>query len=331
MPALPSSIAAADPAAPRPPVGLVGVGRMGAPIAARLLDRGFPVVLYNRTPGKVEPLVARGARAAESPRAVARAVRGGVLLTLVTNARAVRGVLFGRRGAAGGLGPGDLVVDLSTIAPDESRGIAERLAARGIDFVDAPLGGSVDAAEAGQILVYAGGPAPAIDRARPVLAAFARRVERLGPVGAGTSMKLVNNLLTIGNVALAGEGLALAEALGLERERVLDLLLDGGGQSRMLAAKRTAFSRRDYPARFALDLAAKDLGLVLRSARRAGASPAIVRELRRTALEASRAGHGAEDFPALFEAQLARYGRAARPAPPSAPAGAAQTSGSDGR
>ncbi|HTW55565.1 MAG TPA: NAD(P)-dependent oxidoreductase [Thermoplasmata archaeon] len=305
--------------APLPaPVGLIGLGRMGAPIAGRLLDRGFALTVYNRSAAKADAAVARGARPADAPRAVGAAVADGVLLTLLTDARAVRAVLFGRRGAAAGLRPGALVVDLSTIAPDESRSIAERLAGRGIDFVDAPLGGSTDAAAAGELLVYAGGTPPAVDRARPVLGAFARRVERLGPVGAGSSMKLVNNFLTIGHVALAGEALALAEALGLERERTLDLLLDGGANSRMLAAKRAQFGRREYPTRFALALAAKDLGLVGRAARSVGGTIPVLRELRRTAAEAIRAGHGDDDFAAMFEASRARFGRAT----PSAPAAA---------
>ena len=297
-----------------PPVGLIGLGQMGAPIAGRLLDRGFALTVYNRSPAKAAPLIARGARSADSPRAVGAAVGDGVLFTLLTDARAVRTVLFGRRGAAAALLPGAVVADLSTIAPDESRAIAERLSARGVDFVDAPLGGSTDAAAAGELLIYAGGSPPSVDRVRPVLAAFARRIERLGPVGAGASMKLVNNLLSVGYVVLAGEALAFADALGLDRERVLDLLLDGGGNSRMLAAKRTAFGRREYPTRFALALAAKDLGLVQRAARGVGGRSPLLRELRRTAGEAIRAGHGAEDFAAVFEASLARFGRGPRPA-----------------
>jgi len=310
------------------PVGLIGLGRMGTPIARRLLDRGFRLVVYNRTPTKSDELVALGASRAESPAALARAVDGGVVFTLLTDAKAVRSVLFGRKGLARGMRPGALVVDLSTIAPEESRAIAARLAERGVGFVDAPLGGSTGAAADGALLVYAGGAPEAVDRARPLLAVFARRVERLGPVGAGTSMKLVNNLLTIGNVALAAEALALAGALGLERERVLDLLLDGGGQSRMLADKRESFARREYPARFTLALAAKDLGLVDRTARGAGGATPLAHAVRRDAEAAARGGLAEQDFSALFESALSRFARG--PPAPAAPS-TAQDGGTDGR
>lgn len=302
------------------PVGFVGLGRMGTPIARRLLDRGTPLVVHNRTRAKAEELLVLGARWVDSPAEVARATDGGIVFTLVSDARALERVLFGRGGVAHGARAGTLVVDLSTIAPAESRAVAARLGEKGIDFVDAPLGGSTVAASEGKLLVYAGGSAADVDRARPLLGAFGRRIDHLGPVGAGASMKLVNNLLSISHVALAAEALALAEALGLARERVLDLLLDGGGQSRMLADKREPFSRREYPVRFTLSLAAKDLRLIDGAARAAGGAVPIAREVLRRAREAERAGLGEQDFAALFETALARFA-AARPAAPSAAPG----------
>ncbi|HTP53657.1 MAG TPA: NAD(P)-dependent oxidoreductase [Thermoplasmata archaeon] len=298
------------------PVGFVGLGRMGSPIARRLLDRGVPLVVHNRSRPKAEELLALGARWAETPAALAREVDGGVVFTLLTDAKAVRAVLFGRTGLARGARPGTLVVDLSTVAPAESRALAARLVERGIGFVDAPLGGSVAAATGGTLLVYAGGAAADIDRARPLLSIFARRVEALGGVGAGTSMKLVNNLLTVAHVALAAEALALAGGLGLDRERVLDLLLDGGGQSRMLADKREAFSRRDYPARFTLALAAKDLGLIDRTARDVGGSVPLAHALRRWAQAAARSGLAEKDLSALLEASIGRFPAASPAAAP---------------
>ncbi|MGB6501240.1 MAG: NAD(P)-dependent oxidoreductase [Thermoplasmata archaeon] len=297
------------------PVGFIGLGRMGIPIARRLIARGIPLVLHNRTAGKAEELLALGARWADSPAAVARAVDGGVVFTLLTDGRALRSVLFGRRGIARGARPGTLVVDLSTIAPEESRTVAARLAARTIGFVDAPLGGSTAAAAEGKLLVFAGGPASEFERARPLLAAFGRRVEHLGPVGAGTSMKLVNNLLTIAHVALAGEALALAGALGLDRERTIDLLLDGGGQSRMLEGKREAFSRREYPPAFLLALAAKDLGLIEKAARSAGGRVPLAHAVRRAAEQSAAAGRSGQDFSAMFEEAIGRFPAPTSPEP----------------
>lgn len=290
-------------------VGWVGLGMMGLPIADRLVSAGVPLVVFNRTRTKAEPLLARGARWAFTPKDLGRAVGAGVVFLLLSDARAVRAVLFGRNGLAKGLSRGGLVVDLSTIAPAESRAVAADLERAGLAFVDAPLGGSVDVARSGRLLVFAGGRADDVTRARPLLDRFARRVEHLGNVGAGTGAKLVNNLLTLATVALDAEALALAERLGLDRRRMLDLLLDGGGRSAMLEGKRGAFQERAYPAAFKLALAAKDLGLIERTARDVGAGARLAREARRLADEALRAGLADADYSAMFEAALARRGR----------------------
>ena len=279
---------------------------MGAPIAQRLLGRGHELAVHSRTRAKAEPLIAAGAVWAESPKAVGRAARGGVVFMCLTDGPAVRSVLFGRQGVVAGAGPGTLVVDLSTVLPEESRTWAERLERRGVHFLDVPLGGSVDAAATGQLLLYAGGSETDLGRVRPLLEAFARRVELLGPVGAGTSMKLVNNLVSLATIAISSEALALAEGLGLDRSRAIDLLLDGGGRSAMLERKRTFFEERRYPSQFRLPLARKDLALVERTARAVGSPCRLAREARRLTEEAVAAGHEAEDAAAMFEAALAR-------------------------
>ncbi|HTT72584.1 MAG TPA: NAD(P)-dependent oxidoreductase [Thermoplasmata archaeon] len=305
-----------------PPVGFVGLGRMGGPIVGRLLAQGSAVVVWNRTREKAEPLLAAGARWANSPSEVARAVGPhGTVGVLVRDARAARGVLLGRRGVAHGAAPGTLVVHLSTISPAESRALAERLAARGIHYLEAPVSGSTAAAGAGALLVFAGGSPDDLERARPLLQPLARRIERVGDVGQGAAMKLVQNHLTIGYVALAAEALAVADALRLDRRATLDLLLDGGGGSALLERKRDRFERREYAPEFALDLAEKDLKLIERAGRDGGRPTRILREARRLAEEAIRGGHGAEDFSVVFEAALGRGGPSP-PAPPKHPASA---------
>jgi len=294
----------------------VGLGTMGAPIAARLVASGAAVTVHNRDRSKAEPLLATGAAWAETPRAAARAARGGVVFVMVSDAKAVRAVVFGRSGIAGGADASTLVVNLSTIAPEESRAVAERLAARGVPYLEAPLGGSRDAAERGELLVLAGGRPEDLARARPHLEKFARRIEHLGPIGLGTAMKLVNNHVTVGTIALDAEAIALAEALGLDRARAVDLLLAGGGESRMLASKRDDFVRGDYPPSFKLALADKDLKLIVRAARDVGLPTPIAREARKLVDEAVAAGHGEKDFSVVLEA--ARQRRAG--APPAAPA-----------
>jgi 3-hydroxyisobutyrate dehydrogenase-like beta-hydroxyacid dehydrogenase len=312
-----------------PRVGFIGLGQMGAPIAERLRAAGYPLVVHNRTREKAQPLLATGVLWAFTPRDVGRAATGGVVFTALSDARATEGVLYGRHGLVRGLRPGALVVDLSTIAPSQSRGFSERLATDGIHFVDAPLGGSVEAARNGRLLLFVGGAVEDVARARPFLERFSRRIEHLGPVGAGSSMKLVNNLLTVSYVALAGEALALSDRFGLDRSRVIDLLLDGGGRSAMLEQKRLAFEERRYPAQFKLHLAEKDLKLIGHAAHQVGAAVRIAREVRRLVREGRQAGHGEEDFAAVFEAAILRgsaapsegEGRGAPSAEPAAPPG----------
>ena len=282
---------------------------MGTPMVRRLLAAGFSVVVHNRDRSKADPLVAAGASAVDSPRALGKAAAGGLVLVNVSDAAAFRAVVFGRGGVAAGSAPGTLVVNLGTIAPEEARRFAERLAGRSLRYLEAPVGGSRDAAAAGELLVFAGGEAADLARAQPVLTHLAQRIELVGPVGAGSAMKLVNNLVTLATVALDAEALALAEAFGLDPVRTVDLLLAGGGASRMLARKREAFLRGDYAVQFKLALAAKDLRLVRRAARDVGASALLAREAQRLADEGLRAGDGDRDFSVLLEA--ARRRRAA--------------------
>jgi 3-hydroxyisobutyrate dehydrogenase-like beta-hydroxyacid dehydrogenase len=301
--------------APSTTIGFVGLGNMGLPIAERLQAAGRPLVVYNRTRSKAEPALSAGAKWAFSAADVGRAATSGIVFTSLSDARAGERVLLGPKGLAAGLAAGSLIIDLSTIGPAESRSFAERLGAKGIHYVDAPVGGSVEAARNGKLLVFVGGSNEDVERARPFLATFGRRIEHLGPVGSGTSMKLVNNLATLTYLAGAAEALSLAEGLGLDRHRTIDLLLDGTGYSRLLELKRSALEERKYPAHFELRLAKKDLGLITRAAKSTGRDARLARETERLATEGVRAGHGHDDYTAIFESALARRVRTPAPGP----------------
>lgn len=313
MNAISSATPAAQPAAE--PVALIGCGMMGEAIGRRLLERGHALVVWDRTPARRELLATAGASVARSPRAAAESAR--TVLLMLRDARACRRVLFGRAGAANGLNPESTVVNLSTISPEEAGAIAEDLRGRGFAYLDAPVGGSVDAALRGELLSFVGGEGERLNAVRPVLDAFSRRVERMGPVGAGSAMKLVNNLLTLAHVAALGEALALAEASQLDRTAVLEMLSVGGGASAMLERKRAAIERREYPVQFKLELAAKDAGLIEREARRRGLKLVLAHHVRRRYDTARKAGVGGQDFAVVVEPATP----APSPAPGSPPAG----------
>ncbi len=287
-------------------VGFVGLGQMGERIASRLLGHGPTLVVSSRDPARRAAFEAKGAKGARRPKELGRLVGDGLVFVMARDGRSVASVLFGASGLAAGLAPGALVIDLTTIRPEEARASAARLAERGIHYLDAPVGGSIDAASEGSLVFFVGGEASDLERARPWFERLGRRVEHFGPVGMGSAVKLVNNLLTIGHVALLAEALAFGEGMGLERPRLLEVLATGGARSVMLERKRAQLLERRYVPEFRLALAVKDLGLVEASARAAGVPVAMTREARRLAREGVAAGHGDEDFSVLFEAALAR-------------------------
>ena len=302
-----------------PAVGFSGLGRMGLPLAERLIRSGVPVVAYNRTRAKAEALSSVGARWVATPRDLARSIGKGITFLMLTDGKAVRSVLFGRAGYARSALPGGLIVNMSTIDPEESRSVSTRLAERGIHYVDAPVSGSVDQVVRGEAVFFVGGEEPEVGRTRPLLERMGRKVEPMGPVGAGNAAKLVNNLLTIGITALSAEALVLAEAFHLDRARMVDVLREAGGSSAMLERKSPNFLARKYLAQFTTTLARKDLKLVEKAAAREGRSLKMTREARKLVEEAIALGHGEDDFSSVFEATLAR-GRTKGPAPAAASA-----------
>jgi 3-hydroxyisobutyrate dehydrogenase-like beta-hydroxyacid dehydrogenase len=308
-------------------VGFIGIGRMGLPLARSLLRSHVPLLVHSRTPSKIEPLVAEGARWAATPRDVARIVSKGVVFLMLTDGKAVQKVLFGRGGLARAGAPGLLVADLSTIDPEESRAFAARLNEAGVHYLDAPVGGSVDKAARGEVTFFVGGDESDVARVRPLLERMGRKVEHMGPVGAGASMKLVNNLLTIGITTLTTEALALANGFHLDPGRVLELVQDGGGRSVMLERKASTFLARQYPAQFTTTLARKDLKLVEKAATRQGQPLRMTREARKLLEEAMAQGHSEDDFSSVLEATLAR-GQPKVPAPVAAPAESSDAPGS---
>jgi 3-hydroxyisobutyrate dehydrogenase-like beta-hydroxyacid dehydrogenase len=298
-------------------VGFVGLGMMGRALVGRLRHAGLPVVAWNRTAAPLADAELSGAVRAADPKDVGRRADSGIVFTMVTDGPAQREVLFGRTGVAAGLARGGLVVDLSTVAPSDSRRAAERLARRGIRFLDAPVGGSVDAAAEGKLLFYVGGDGEDLARARPWIEHWARGIEHVGPVGTGAALKVVNNALTVGTLALLSEAVATGEASGIDRDRLLDVLGKGGAASAMLDAKKSAFSRREYPTRFKLGLAHKDLRLFEATARSLGIPARVVHAARQTYDVAIADGRANEDFSAVFEA--VRRGTAPAPSPPAEP------------
>lgn len=248
------------------PVGFVGLGRMGAPMAEQVLGAGFPMVVCDVRPGAADALVAGGATAASSPAEVAATC--AVVLTSLPGPAEVMEVVTGPQGLLTGARPGMVHVDLTTSSYSGALEVARREADAGVDFVDAPVSGGVPRARTGTLALMVSGPRPVFDRVAPVLHAIGDPVFHVGDaVGAGTLVKLLNNAIGFAGTLLAQEAMVVAAKAGLDLDQVLDVL-EASSAGPMLGPARLILSR-DFEVRdvgMTLRLAEKDIRLAVTSA-----------------------------------------------------------------
>jgi 3-hydroxyisobutyrate dehydrogenase len=270
-------------------IGFLGLGEMGTPMATRLRRAGHDLTVWNRSPERTVPLANEGAAVASSP---AKAAAGAdVVITMLATPEALEQVLFGSEGLATALSPGQVLIDMSTVGPDEVHSAAARLP-EGTALVDAPVRGSVPQATSGRLEVFVGATDQDYERVRPILELLGA-VRHTGGPGSGAAMKLVANLVLGAAIVTLGEALALGDALDLKSNLVLDALADSP-IGPMVKAKRANVESEDFTPSFKLRHAAKDLRLVTEAA------AARRRELRQA--KANRAwlddsaGRGAADL-----------------------------------
>lgn len=253
----------------RPAVAVLGLGIMGGRIARRLLDAGLPVSVWNRDPDKTRDAGARGARVA--PTATAAVAGCEVVIMMLADGPASEAVLWGPDGIAGALAPGTVVVDMASIPAPAARSHAERLAARGVAYLDAPVSGGARGAEDGTLTIMAGGDAAAFAAVQEVLAPLGR-ASRIGPSGAGQVAKTANQLIVGVTIGAVAEALLLAEAAGADPVAVREALLGGFADSRILREHGERMLAGEFApgARVATQL--KDLRTVAALAEEAGVS-----------------------------------------------------------
>ena len=290
----------AEPSPVRGRVAFLGLGTMGAAMAANLARGGFDVIGWNRTAGRAPELADLGVAIASSPaEAVASA---DVAVICVSDTPDVEAVLFGPDGVVDGARQGTLVIDCSTIAPSGSWDFAARLAERGLRMVDAPVSGGSEGARNATLTIFVGGDAADVEHARPVLTAMGRTITHVGPIGAGQAVKAVNQVILAGAYLGVAEGIVLAIKAGLDVEQVVGALGGGAAQSWVLANRSGRMLDNDYPLGFKVSLHRKDLGIALDLAAQLGAVlpvSALAAQLE-TGLVA--AGHGDDDMSALARA-----------------------------
>lgn len=252
-------------------VAFLGLGVMGAPMAGHLARAGHDVVVFNRTPERAQAWVLRhGGRAAETPAEACRGARAAFVC--VGRDGDVRDVILGPGGALAGLSHGALLVDHTTASAELARELHAAAAARGVGFLDAPVSGGQQGAEQGVLTVMAGGDEADFERARPLLACYARTLRRLGPAGSGQLAKMVNQVCIAGLVEALAEGLAFAQAVGLDPLAVVEVISKGAAQSWQMEQRHRTMLAGEFEHGFAVEWMRKDLALALAEARRAGAA-----------------------------------------------------------
>jgi len=281
-------------------VALLGTGTMGAAMARRMRARGLPLRAWNRSRAKAQQLAADGIEIAESPRVAAEGA--DVLITMLTDGAAVEAAMFGPDGALAGAAPGCTWLQTSTVGVAACRRLAELATRSRLGFVDAPVAGSKEPAERGELIVLAAGAPELRARVSPVLEAIARRTVWLGEVGAGTRAKLAMNAWVTGLVAVLAETITLSEELDLDPRLFLDLLDGGPTDSPYVQLKGKAMIERQFAPSFALRLAHKDLRLILEAGREAGASLPVITAIEEKFDRAERQGRGDEDLAAVVAA-----------------------------
>ncbi len=254
-------------------VGFIGLGLMGTPMARNIMRGGFSLAVWNRTAAKAEPLLAAGAAWAESLGQLA--AQSDVVLTMVTDAAASEGVICGEDGVLGHAKPGTIIIDTSSIAPEMSRSIAARAQVRGVPMLDAPVTGNPKAAEAGKLGVMIGGEEETLRRVRPILETIAAVIVHAGPSGAGSTLKLVNNLILGVAIQAVAEALVLARKAGIHPDRVREITSVGGARTAAMETRGPRMIASDFSPHFSANNMHKDLSTALALADAVGAAAPV--------------------------------------------------------
>lgn len=280
--------------------GFIGLGLMGGPMAANVARAGFPLTVWNRTVAKSEPLRGLGAEVAGSAADVARAC--DVLITMVSDDAALEDLLFGSGGVAHAMRPGSVLVDMSTTSPQCMVDVARRLADHDVRLLDSPVFGSTEPAVSGDLWAVVGGDRDDLARVRPQIDAMCGTVFEMGPVGAGSLMKVSGNLVVTGMIALLAESLTLGTRGGLDAGAMLDVLDAIDFTSPLWKGKGSLVVAEDYAPRFPLRHALKDVRLARSVGAANGLDLRVVAGAEQDYAAAAAAGHQDEDVMAVVHA-----------------------------
>jgi 3-hydroxyisobutyrate dehydrogenase len=279
-------------------IGLVGTGRMGSAMTVRLMNCGHELTVWNRTTDKMRALAAAGAKVAAAPAELTGAC--DLVITILTDAAAIDAVYLGTDGLLKGATAGKLFIEMSTVRPETKKWLAREIERKGAALVDCPVGGTIGPARDGKLFGFAGGDADAVLRAKPILDQLCRRVEHVGPVGAGASMKLAINLPLLVYWQALGEALVLCRALGLDSRRVMNIFADSSGGPNVLKVRGDKIAavlegQDTGPVTFDVDSIRKDLRTMIEEAKALDATLPLAERALECFDEAARDGLSGSD------------------------------------
>jgi 3-hydroxyisobutyrate dehydrogenase len=279
-------------------IGIAGTGRMGEAIGMRLMGLGHELTVWNRTPEKTKGLAAAGARVAASPAALADAVE--VIITILTDDKAIDALYHGAQGLLSGKVAGKLFIEMSTVRPEVEIALGTKVQQKGAALVECPVGGTTGPAREGKLFGFAGGADADLARGRPLLEQLCRRVEHVGPIGAGSRMKLAINLPLFVYWQALGEALLLCRPLGLDPERLMSIFADSSGGTNALKTRGAAIAahlagKDAGPVSMAVELVCKDLKTMIAEAKALGGTIPAAETALKCFEDAARSGFGAKD------------------------------------
>lgn len=281
-------------------IGFIGLGAMGKPMAINVVSAGYDVTVFDINKDAVAELVQKGSKEAATPREVAADAE--VVITMLPNFNIVKACLEGADGVLAGAKEGTIIVDMSSVAPGQSRENAKLAETQGVSYVDAPVSGGVAGAEKGALTIMVGGSEEDIEKVMPVLETMSKMIYRVGDVGSGDAVKLVNNLLLGINMAAVAEALIFGVKAGLSPDVLFDIISASSGNSYAMQAKVPKFILKgNFEAGFAIDLQYKDLELATQTGKELGV-PMFMTNLAQQIFEQARAaGLGRKDISAVIQ------------------------------
>src|SRR6185295_10579079 len=280
-------------------IGFIGLGVMGSRMAATLARAGHSLVVHDVDPVKAGALAAAGATPCASPREVAQTSE--IVFSSLPLPATVRSVYLGPDGVLEGVRPGMVLVDMSTVDPETSRAVSAAATARGVEYLDAPVSGGYREAETGALVIIVGGDRAAFDRVRDVLTVLGPSIHYAGPSGAGSVVKLVNNVMSMGNVLVAAEAFVLGVKAGMEPARLLEILRGSAGRSFHFERRFPNILARNFAPGFTVDLARKNLGLAVDMARSHDVPVPATSLLHQLYNAGAAMGEGSGDFGAIIK------------------------------